>query len=203
MAFQAISQAASSKTGHKIADLVSKRPRTLGELAGLTGVSVQAVLKHLKKLEKSGLVRGTTIESKAVRVRRVYYPGAVRLGDFSIGDLTVVKLSKPTRGRSRTSNPLEELELLAEESLVQRVRIGEQGRKLGRMIDGLVEDEGRMDALLEAIDLDEGERLILRVLFTEDTVEDAAKVLSSYYGLSDGRRSIDKVLAEARRSAKK
>ena len=44
-----IEQIASSRLRLKIASLLSSRPATLSELSVLTGISVQGVLKHLKK----------------------------------------------------------------------------------------------------------------------------------------------------------
>ena len=42
-----LGEVVSSKARLIIADLVSRRPRTLRELSQVTGISVQGVLKHL------------------------------------------------------------------------------------------------------------------------------------------------------------
>ena len=203
MAFERISEVVSSRTGLRIADLVSRRPRTLNELGDLTGFSIQAVLKHLKKLEGLGLVEGRKVRGSGVSVRKVYYPGKLRVGDFSGGELVVVKLSEPASFRTRAKDAEEEMELLAEEALVQRTRIAEQVRKLGRMIDDLVDVEESLGGILESLSLGDDERLILYALFTEDTLEEGVRVLSRYYGLKEGRKSIDKALAKAKRFDKK
>ena len=203
MAFSTISEVASSRTSLLIADFVSRRPRTLNELGDLSGFSIQAVLKHLKKLERLGMVEGRKVKGSGVSVRKVYHPGKLRVSDYSFGDLAVVKVSKPPRVRTEGVDAVEEMELIAENALVQRTRISEQVRKLGRMIDELVEDEERLNGILERLNLNDDERLILHALFTEDTIEEGTKVLSRYYGLRDGRRSIDKALAKAKRIAKK
>ena len=48
-----------------------------------------------------------------------------------------------------------------------------------------------------------GERLILHALYTADSIDEGQRVLSKHYGLKDGRRSIDRVLAKAGSIAKK
>jgi DNA-binding transcriptional ArsR family regulator len=193
----------SSRTRLRIADLLSTRPRTLGELAELTGVSIQGVLRHLRKLVDMGLVEERSVSAKGVNVRKVYLAKGVRVGDFSVGDLTVVKLSRNEAFPASSREPVTDLEYLAEEVLLQRRRIKDQARKLGRMIDTLVDDETKMDGLLRMMDLKESERLVLQTVFTEDSLEEGERVLSRHYGLKDGRRSIEKALAEAKRSAKR
>ena len=96
----------SSRTRLKVADLVSARPRSLGELAAATGISIQGVLKHLRKLEELGLVEGKNVRSPDLAVRKVYAAKGVRLGDFSAGDLTLVKLSgNPSASREKIERP--------------------------------------------------------------------------------------------------
>ena len=70
------------------------------------------------------------------------------------------------------------------------------------MIDDLVDDQEALSAALEEMPLVEQERLILEVLFTEETISEGVGVLSRYYGLDD-RRSIDKALAQAKGNANK
>ncbi len=193
----------SSKTRLRIADLLSTRPRTLGELAELTGISIQGVLRHLRKLVDLGLVEEKSVHWKGVTVRKVYLAKGVRVGDFSVGDLTVVKLSRAEPLSVDSTEPVADLEYLAEEALLQRRRIKDQARKLGRMIDELVEDEAKMNGLLQSMSLTESEKLVLQTLFTEDSLDDGERALSAHYGLKDGRRSIEKALAKARRSAKR
>ena len=70
------------------------------------------------------------------------------------------------------------------------------------MIDDLVNDQEALAAALEEMPLGEQERLILEVLFTEETLDDGIGVLSRYYGIND-RRSIAKALAQAKSNASK
>ncbi len=203
MASDPIAGFLSSKTRLRIADLLSTRPRTLGELANLTGISIQGVLRHLRKLVDLGLVEERKVSGKGITVRKVYLAKGLRVGDFSVADLTVVKLSKSEPAVVRSREPVAELEYLAEEALLQRRRIKDQARKLGKMIDELVKDEERMRGLLEALDLGEEEGLVLQTIYTEDSLEEGERALSRYYGMKEGRRAIEKALAKARRSAKK
>jgi DNA-binding Lrp family transcriptional regulator len=203
MALETISQVTSSKTTLRIADLVSTRPRTLTELSDLTGISIQGVLKHLKKLEKLGLAKGLDVEGSELRVRRLYSPGKGKVGDYSVGDLAVVRLSSGAVGGSISRRSVEGLEALAEDAIVQRSRISEQVRRLGRMIDDLVGLEASLAATLESLELDGDEKLILYTYFTEVTPEDAVKTLSRYYGLSDARKAIAGAMSKVSRVAKK
>jgi DNA-binding transcriptional ArsR family regulator len=191
----------SSRSRLKVADLVSERPRCLGELAAATGISMQGVLKHLKKLGEMGIVEEKSIRSPSLSVRKVYEARGARLGDFSTADLTLVKFSeKPSDPAEEPQRPLD-LEYLAEEAIIQRRRVRHQARRLGRMIDDLVEVESRIKAVLKSMDLSETERLILQVLFTEQSLEEGERVLLKHYGLRDGRKSIESALAKARRGA--
>jgi len=92
-------------------------------------------------------------------------------------------------------------EQMAADLIVQRRRVREQARRLGRAIDELVGYQGALESALEGLDLTQEERVILEVVLTEETIEDGRSVLSRYYGLED-RRSIDEVLSKARRIVK-
>jgi predicted ArsR family transcriptional regulator len=186
----------------KIADAVSVRPRTLTELADLTGISVQGVLKHLKRLARLGLVEERKAPASVSKARRVYVSGSALVGDYSAKDLAIVKLSKAARPEKRRQTKNQDLESLAADLLFQRRRIRDEIRKLGKMIDRLVEEEELLNGALEAGSFTEDERLILQALLTEETIEEGVRALSKYYGIED-RRSIDKALAKARRSVGK
>ena len=193
----------SSRTRLKVADLVSTRPRTLGELAAATGISIQGVLKHLKKLEELGLVEEKSVRSPGLAVRKVYAAKGTRLGDFSAGDLTLVKLSRKSFAPAEEPDRRFDLDYLAEEAILRRRRIRDQTRRLGRMIDDLADDESRMNVALESMDLSDTERLILQVLFTEESFEEGERVLLEHFGLQDGKKSIEKALSKARHQVKK
>lgn len=175
----------------------------MGELAAATGISIQGVLKHLRKLEELGLVEEKSVRSPGLAVRKVYAAKGGRLGDFSAGDLTLVKLSRKSPAPAEEPDRPVDLEYLAEEAILRRRRIQDQTRRLGRMIDDLIEDESRIMAALDSMDLNDTERLILQVIFTEESLEEGEHVLSEYFGLRDGRKSIEKALSKARHQVKK
>lgn len=193
----------SSRTRLKVADLVSTRPRSLRELAAATEISIQGVLKHLRKLEELGLVEEKNVRSPGLAVRKVYAAKGAMLRDFSAGDLTLVKLSRnPSAPAEEPDRPLDP-EHVAEEAILRRRQVRDQARRLGRMIDDLVEDESRIRAALESMDLSDKERLILQVLFTEESLEEGERVLLEHFGLQDGKKSIEKALSKARHHLKR
>lgn len=191
----------SSSARLRIVDALSVRPRTLGELASVTGISVQGVLKHLKRLADVGLVEERRLGTRTLRARTVYAAKGHLVGDYSTQDLTVVKPTErlPPRG-AQERNP--DLERMSAEVLVLRRRVREQARRLGRMIDELVDEREALTESLDGLSLSPEERLIVEVVLTEETLGDGLKVLSKHYGIED-RRSIDRALAKARRSGGK
>lgn len=197
---EALDELLSSGPRLKIADAVSVRPRTLGELADLTGISVQGVLRHLKRLAELGVIEERTLSPSTPKARRVYASKEFRVGDFSAPGLTVVKKTRRLRGGGQRHPPERDLEEAAADLLVRKRRVRDEVRRLGRMIDGLVEDEESLEAALDEVGGDGLRRLILDVLLTEETVGEGEKALSRYYGIFD-RRSIEGALAKVKRSA--
>jgi DNA-binding transcriptional ArsR family regulator len=192
----------SSRAKLRIEDSLSVRPRTLSELASATGISVQGVLRHLRRLTELGLVEERSLSASAPKARKVYAAKSEVLGDYSTGDLTIVKSTKKGHPAPFGRKPAHDLERMAGDILVQRARIKIEAKRLGRMIDELVQDQEELSSALDRGNLGGQERLMLEVLLTDETMEDGLKVLSRYYGLDD-RRSIDSVLTKARRSVGK
>jgi predicted ArsR family transcriptional regulator len=200
---ETFSELISSATRLRIVDLLSKRPRSLGELASSTGITVQGVLKHLDRLSKLGLIEERRIYSNESSVRKMYSLRGPRISDFSLGDLTVVKATELVESEKAGAGSLREIELLAEDALVLKRRIRAQAKKLGRAIDELSGEEQRLINLIEAIKIDEFSRLVLETAFTEETMRDAEGVLSEIHQVEDPRKTIERALAKARRSVKK
>jgi DNA-binding transcriptional ArsR family regulator len=195
------SEVLSSKIRLGIASALSLRPRTLGELADITGISVQGVIRHLKRLESLGLVDEKRMKARTPKARLVYVRGGLMIGDYTTGDLTVVKAMRTHPSGAPSAADSGTPEQMAADLIVQRRRVREQARRLGRAIDELVGYQGALESALEGLNLTQEERLILEVVLTEETIEDGRNVLSRYYGLED-RRSIDEVLTKARRIVK-
>lgn len=192
----ALGEILSSKARLRIADAISIRPRTLGELASVTGISVQGVLRHLNILAKLGVVEELPLKPRTPKARRVYAAKSAFMGDYSNGDLTVVKTTEaapPVPSQKKGGD----LEAAAGDFLVQKRRIRGEARKLGRMIDALVDDHRALLTSVDRLDLDGREKLILTVLLTEETSEEGMRTLAKHYGIRD-RRSIESVLAKAK-----
>lgn len=192
-----LTEVLSSNVKLRIEDALSVRPRTLGELSSITGISVQGVLRHLRRLAKLGLVEEKKLEVRGLRARAIYAARVHLVGDYSTSDLTLVKATDTLPPRALSEGDLD-LEKTAGEILVLRSRIREQARRVGRMIDELVGEQEALRAGLESLILSPEERIILEVVLTEDTLGDGLRVLSEFYGIED-RRSIDRALAKARR----
>ena len=192
----ALNEVISSRARLTIADAVSRRPRTLGELSAMTGISVQGVLRHLRKLGEVGLVEERKLAAGAPKARRVYAGGLTILTDYSLPGLTIVKATELVPPQRTLPLPAG-LERMSGELLIQRRRIADEVKKLGRMIDEYVDDQELLSAALDELSVSEFQKLILRVLLTEDTRADGERVLSRYYGVED-TRSIDGALARAK-----
>ncbi|HME18349.1 MAG TPA: winged helix-turn-helix domain-containing protein [Nitrososphaerales archaeon] len=193
----------SSKSRLRIADLLSTRPRTLGELADKTGVSVQAVLKHLEKLDRLGILEKRKVSGKGISIRKLYSLKGFRVGDFSAEGLTVVNIARVGPVPYEGKDPVGDLERIAEDVLVQRRRVRDQARRLGRSIEELTAHEERLGGLIGGLGLGDDERLVIQTAFTEETLEEAEKELKRVHRIDDPRRSIATALAKARRSVKK
>lgn len=103
----------------------------------------------------------------------------------------------------RPEEPVKKLESLAADALLQRHRIKDQARKLGKMIDELVSTEAGIGALIRGLPSEEDERLLLFAAFTEETLEDAEKSLKEHYGLKDPKEALRKAISRANRLAKR
>ncbi|MDG6985220.1 MAG: helix-turn-helix domain-containing protein [Nitrososphaerota archaeon] len=199
MATDLLEEVLSSRARLRIMDAVSTRPRTLGELSDLAGISVQGVLRHLNRLQEVGLVEERSLSRASPKARKVYAAKSARVRDASSGGFTVVRATELPPGDAGRSR-VRDLEKAAGDLLVQRRRVREGVRKLARMIDEESDQQDDLESSIEGLKLSPTERLILRVVLTEDTVDDGERALTKYYGLGD-RRSIESLLKKARRIA--
>ncbi len=197
-----LNEIVSSKVRLTIASALAVRPRTLNELASMTGITVQGVLRHLKRLQELGLVEERRVPAISPKARRVYAAKSSAMRDYSLGDLMVVKATDEQGEKADRRSSGSDLERTAGDILIQERRVREAARKLGRMIDELADEQRALSASLVGMDLSQEERLVLEVLLTEETIAEGARVLSRFYGIED-RRSIDKALAKARQNVGK
>src|SRR2546428_10523924 len=189
-----------------IGQLISTRPTTLRELAERTGISIQGVLKHLEKLNKLGLIEQRTLSPrKYLAVRKAYSLKGSNLGDFSRGSLMIVNLSaeREEEELGAAKDVYADLNEIAEELLIQGRRIKDQARRLQRMIDEFSATESRLKRSVDSLDLDPEEKLIAETVFTEDTMESAAKVLSEFYGCRRPDQAIKGGVAQGKEAGQK
>ena len=189
----------SSQTRIKIAELVSRRPRTLRELARLTGLSIPGVLRHIDAMSKAGLIREERVMTETLPIRKTYSLQGMNVMDFSVGDLTILKVAATSRKVEGAKN----LERQALEIMLSRRRIRDKAKRLAKAIDELIENEEMLVEGIERLDLTDEERLILLTVFSEETTDDAERVLTRIQRMKDARRSIDKALAKAKRDVSK
>ncbi len=196
-----IEEVASSRARLRIANLLSSRPATLGELADLTGISVQGVLKHLVKLRDEGILAEKKMRGgRFLSQRKLYYVESRKIADYSEGDLLVA-----TIGRSLREPPLkvrdtyEELDWLAQDIVIMRRRARELSQRMKRVLDEVTEDEARIGALIEGMSLSPEEEQIAYLIFAEDTPEHARAILKEHYGCSDPEAAMKAVVTKVRR----
>ena len=186
-----------------IGQLISTRPRTLRELAERTGISIQGVLKHLESLNEMGLLEERTLKQpKYLAVRKAYSLKGSNIGDFSRGSLMIVNLAGEPKGEAVRSGKdvYGDVEMMAEELLLQRRRINEQTRRIQRVIDEFSATGWRLKSLIDSLELDPEEKLIAATVFTEDTVSGATAVLSKYYGCPNPAEVIRDVVAKVKKT---
>ena len=197
-----VDEVLTSRVKRRIADAISQRPRTLGELSYATGISVQGVLRHLRQLEKLGFVEERRLSPIIPQARRVYASKGAMLEDYSSGDLSVAKLIEIWPEAKRPPGTAVDLENMSADVILLRRRVREETRRLGRLIDEVAESQDQLRRALVNAPLSEVERVIVEVILTEETVEDGVKALSKFYGIVD-RRSIDGALAKAKLNVRK
>ena len=168
---ETIAELLSSRTRLQIAESISRRPRTLRELARVTKLSVPGVLRHIEAMNKSGLIKEVRISASQIPVRKVYSLKGYSVVDFSVGNLTIFKVAK-FRPMSSEASP-RELEWLATEILFGKRRIREKAKRLARAIDEFIEDERRLLTAIDSLELTDDQRMILLTAFSEETLEDA------------------------------
>lgn len=177
-------------------DSVSVRPRTLGELSDIAGISVQGVLRHVKRLMELGVVEEVRLSKAAPKARIAYVAKGARVRDYSSGGYAVVKSTEGVGGPQRKGK-VRDLERASGDLLILRRRIREETRKLGRMIDEAADEQDVLADSVRSLPLAPAEKLIVEVVLTEDTLEDGIRVLSNYYGIDD-RMSIESALSKAK-----
>ncbi len=196
-----IEELASSRARLKIANLLSSRPATLSELSAITDISVQGVLKHLKKIDDLGILKEENMKGgKYLRQRKLYSLQRRRVADYSEGELIVattgLAAKEPTQ---KVRNPFEELDWLAKDIIILKRRARELSHRMQRVLEEVTEDEGRISALVDGLSLAPDEKQIAYLIFTEDRPERVAAILRDYYGCTDPAAAIKAINDRIRR----
>lgn len=191
-----IEDIANSRVRLTIASAISSRPRTLGELAEVTGISVQGVLKHLNRLSESGILKTRSLPSgRYLRPRKLYFIDSRRVANYSEGEMIVATLGEQTGSRElRVEDPYAELDGLAQDVIVMRRRARELSARMKRMIDEVTENESRIALLIEGLRLSPEEKQIARLIFGDDGPEQARRILREYYGCQNPESAIQDVV---------
>jgi predicted ArsR family transcriptional regulator len=200
----AIEEIANSRARLTIASLISSRPRTLGELAETTGISVQGVLKHLKKLSDSGMLKVKNIPAgRYLRPRKLYYIDTRRVADYSRGDMIVATLGDGRDGslsdQTGSGDPYAELDRLAQDIIILRRRARELSIRMKRMTEEVTENESRIARLIEGLSLTPEEKQIAYLIFGDDRPEQARRILEEHYGCHNPEAAIRDVADKIRR----
>jgi predicted ArsR family transcriptional regulator len=205
----AIEEIANSRARLTIASLISSRPRTLGELAETTGISVQGVLKHLKKLSEAGMLKVKSIPAgRYLRSRKIYYIDTRRVADYSRGDMIVATLGDESGGGDdatedtaeamATGDPYAELDRLAQDIILLRRRARELSIRMKHMTEEVTENESRIAKLIEGLELSPEEKQIAYLIFGDDRPEQARRILKEHYGCRNPEAAIGDVAEKIR-----
>jgi predicted transcriptional regulator len=204
MATSMIEQIVSSKTRLNMANLMSRRARTLAELSALIGISVQAVLKHANKLRSLGILGELELRgAKYLGYRKLYSVSGARVQHYDVGNTIVASVDKE-RGRypSAGSNSFDEIEIAAEDLVITTRRVREQVKRTARLLEELSENQSRLDSIIDSFGLDDEEKLISSIIFTEDSNEAAEEILREYYGCKNPQDAIAATVAKMKKLSK-
>jgi len=203
----AIEEIANSRARLTIASLISSRPRTLGELAETTGISVQGVLKHLKKLSEAGMLKMKSLPAgRYLRPRKLYYIDTRRVADYSRGDMIVATLGDEVNDGDDTGelmaagDPYAELDTLAQDIILLRRRARELSIRMKHMTEEVTENESRIAKLIEGLPLRPEEKQIAYLIFGDDRPEQARRILKEHYGCHNPEAAIKDVAEKIRGS---
>ena len=183
-----------------IAELLSVRPRPLSELAEKTGISVQGVLKHLRKIADTGALKETELRgNKFLGIRKVYSLQSARVGSYSWDELMIAHFSgQPTSPERPRAGDLPELESIAVDIILQRRRIGNLAKRMERLIVELESSQERLEQEIRMHGMNGELELIALALFTEPSIQEAKEVLSKHYACSRPGEAIAAALGNLR-----
>jgi len=181
-----IVKVACSPTRLKILDLLASRPHTMQELASLLEVTPQAVMKHLKVLERYGLVKSVELEKFGKQM--VYLAKFVDTYLYSDRSLDAISIYIAKVSQSdelglelEAKTFVEALREVDDEIYLLRRRLRDLRNRECRLYKRLIELHNLKQSLLGKRRLTTEERLVLGILESKDpqkTAEEVAKALN-------------------------
>ncbi len=174
-------------------------------------MSVQGVLKHLKKLEEARLLRERKMKrGRYLKQRKLYFIDNPKVADYSQRDVLVATMGRPraigepgekTADRSGESS-LRELDGLAQDVLILRRRVRDLARRTARMVDEVVESESRIATLVSSLGLTDEEEQVARLVYGDDSPETVRQILREQYGCTDPEGAIRDVMKRIRSASR-
>jgi DNA-binding transcriptional ArsR family regulator len=168
---------------------LARRPHTLGELARVAEISIQATLKHVRLLEKKGLVEQLSLAKVGVGPRALYVlslPVMLELGadDEVLRLWAFVSRKRLSPGGALTGTPTKAplgsfMELEDDARMLQR-RIRGSAQRMGRLFRLLRDVRGTQAEIVHQLGLDGAGELLLRTFLEGggvDIVEQTARQL--------------------------
>ncbi|MFN3621322.1 MAG: ArsR/SmtB family transcription factor [Nitrososphaerales archaeon] len=181
-----IIKVACSPTRLKILNILASRPHTMQELSSLLTVTPQAVMKHLKILERYGLIKTVELEEFGKQmICLAKYVYANLYSDRSLDSFCIYaakSLSDEIGYEFEAKKFAEALQEIDDEIYLTKRRLRALETKEHRLHKKLVELNAMKQALLSKHCLTDTDILIMQILESKDpqkTVEEVAKVLGS------------------------
>jgi len=187
---------------------LARRPHTLGELARVAQISIQATLKHVRLLEKKGLVEQLSLAKVGVGPRSLYFltaPVMLELGgDEDLLRILAFVSRKRISPGGQARHPFAKAALgpyidLEDEARTLQRRIRTSAQRMGRLF-GLLRDVRATQAeMVHQLGLDGAAELLLRT-FLEEGEERAIQQTARRVGISDdiSRRVLRLIRSESR-----
>jgi len=181
-----IVKVACSPTRLKILGLLASRPHTMQELASLLEVTPQAVMKHLKVLERYGLVKSVELEKFGKQmVCLAKFVDAYLYSDRSL-DAISIYVAKTSQSDEpvfefEVKNFVETLREVDDEIYLLKRRLRDLKNKEHRLYKRLIELHNLKQSILSKRGLTTLDNLVLGILESkapQKTAEEVAKALN-------------------------
>ncbi len=177
---------ACSPTRLRILNLLASRPHTMQELASLLEVTPQAVMKHLKVLERYGLVKSVELEGFGKQmVCLTRFVDAYIYSDRSLDSISIY-VAKASQGDElgfefEAKSFAEALREVDDEIYLLKRRLRDMKNKEHRLYKRLIELHNLKQSILSKKGFTTIDNLVMGILESKDpqkTAEEVAKALN-------------------------